>query len=125
MIPSANRQTLTHCVISEEQGKPNYLHFSMESEPQGEPIDKWVEDVGKSEYCLVMRQIRGVPLHESEQTSDGCWISGKSWNDLNHKVWKESGYVTYGLMDFWRSTSSYREGDSFLSPDASRHFINA
>ena len=58
-----------------------------------------------------MEQIQGYPWHESEQTSDRCWISGKSWNDLNHKVWIESGDVTYGLMDVRRSTSSYREGN--------------
>ena len=34
MIPPANRQTLTHCVKLAEQGKPNYLHFGMESDPK-------------------------------------------------------------------------------------------
>ncbi len=34
MIPSANRQTLTHRVKLAEQGKPNYLHFGMESDPK-------------------------------------------------------------------------------------------
>ena len=32
-IPPANRQTLTHRVKLAEQGKPNYFHFSMESDP--------------------------------------------------------------------------------------------
>jgi len=58
MIPPANRQTLTHRVELAEQGKPNYLHLSMEGDPQGEPIDEWVEEVGKSECCSVMEQIR-------------------------------------------------------------------
>ena len=31
--PPANRQTLTHRVESAEHGKPNYLHFRMESDP--------------------------------------------------------------------------------------------
>ncbi len=53
MISPADRQTLTHCVISKEQGKPNYLHLSMESKPQGEPIDKWVEDVGKKAKAIL------------------------------------------------------------------------
>jgi len=48
MIPPANRQTLTHHVKPAEQGKPNCLHFSMEGEPQGKLIGKWVEEVGKS-----------------------------------------------------------------------------
>ena len=58
-----------------------------------------------------MKQIRGNSRHESEQTSDRCWISGKSWNDLNHKVWIDGDDVTDGLMDVRRSTSSYREGN--------------
>lgn len=58
MTPPADRQTLTHCVKLAEQGKPNHLHFNMESEPQGEPIDEWVEDVGKSECRSVMGRIR-------------------------------------------------------------------
>ena len=49
MIPPADRQTLTHRVQSVEHGKPNCLHFSMESDPQEEPMDKWVKEVGKSE----------------------------------------------------------------------------
>ena len=58
VMPPANRQTLTHRVESAEQGKPNYLHFSMESDPQGKPIDKWVEEVGESECHPVMGWIR-------------------------------------------------------------------
>jgi hypothetical protein len=54
MIPPADRQTLTHRVKLTEQGKPKYLHFSMESRPQGKPIGKWVEEVGKSERRSVM-----------------------------------------------------------------------
>lgn len=72
MIPPANRQTLTHCVMSVEQGKPNYLHFDMVSEPQGKPTGKWVEEVGKSEGCFIMKQIRDNTRHESGQTSDRC-----------------------------------------------------
>ena len=45
MIPPANRQTLTHRVKLAEQGKPNYLHYSMEGKPQGALIGKWVEEV--------------------------------------------------------------------------------
>ena len=58
MTPPANRQALTHRVKREEQGKPNYLHLSMEGEPQGELTGKWVEEVGKSECCSVMEWIR-------------------------------------------------------------------
>ena len=58
MIPPANRQTLTHRVKLAEQGKPNYLHLSMESDPQGEPIDEWVKEVGISECRSVMERIR-------------------------------------------------------------------
>jgi len=32
-IPPANRQTLTHRIESAEHGKPNCLHFTMESNP--------------------------------------------------------------------------------------------
>ena len=49
VIPPANRQTLTHRVESAEHGKPNGLHFSMGSDPQGKPIDKWVKKAGESE----------------------------------------------------------------------------
>jgi len=35
VIPTANRQTLTHRVESAEHGKPNCLHLSMESNPYG------------------------------------------------------------------------------------------
>jgi hypothetical protein len=58
MIPPANRQTLTHRVKSVEHGKPNYLHLSMKSDPQGEPIDEWVKEVGISECRSVMERIR-------------------------------------------------------------------
>ena len=58
MIPPANRQTLTHRVKSVEHGKLNCLHLSMESDPQGEPPDKWVKEVGESECWSVMDQIR-------------------------------------------------------------------
>lgn len=58
MIPPANRQTLTHRVGTVEHGKPNYLHFSMESDPQGKPIDKWVEEAGESERHPVIGWIR-------------------------------------------------------------------
>lgn len=57
LIPSANRQTLTHRVESVEHGKPNYLHVSMESEPQGELTGKWVREVGESECSSVMELI--------------------------------------------------------------------
>ena len=57
MIPPADRQTLTHRVKLAEQGKPNYFHFSMESDPQGDPIDEWVEEDGKSECRSVMGRI--------------------------------------------------------------------
>ena len=57
MIPPADRQTLTHHVKLAEQGKPNYLHLSMESEPQGKLIDKWVKEVGESEGRSVMGRI--------------------------------------------------------------------
>ena len=53
-IPPANRQTLNHRVKLAEQGKPNYLHLSMEGEPQGELMGKWVEEVGESEGRSVM-----------------------------------------------------------------------
>ena len=49
VIPPADRQTLTHRVKLAEQGKPNYLHFDVGSEPQGKPIGRWVKEVGKSE----------------------------------------------------------------------------
>ena len=77
MIPPADRQTLTHRVKLAEQGKPNYLHLSMEGEPQGKLIGKWVKEVGESESCSVMEWIRvqNLPGHESEQTSDRCWIT--------------------------------------------------
>jgi|GEM_PF-5747390 len=73
MIPPVNRQTLIHRVKLAEQGRPNYLHLNME----GEPIDKWVEEVGKSESHFVMEWIgvQNLPNHESEQTSDRCWIT--------------------------------------------------
>jgi len=58
MIPPANRQALTHRVKLAEQGKPNYFHLSMESEPQGEPAGKWVKEVGESECRSVMEWIR-------------------------------------------------------------------
>ena len=58
VIPPANRQTLTHRVESVEHGKPNCLHLSMESDPQGKPTGKWVEEVGESECCSVVEQIR-------------------------------------------------------------------
>jgi len=58
VIPPANRQTLTHRVESAEHGKPNGLHFSMGSDPQGKPIDKWVKEVGESKCCSVVEQIR-------------------------------------------------------------------
>jgi len=58
IIPPANRQTLTHRVKSVEHGKPNCLHFSMESNPQGKPTGKWVKEIGKSKRWSVMDQIR-------------------------------------------------------------------
>ena len=58
VMPPANRQTLTHRVKSVEHGKPNCLHLNMESDPQGEPIDKWVKEVGESECWSVMDRIR-------------------------------------------------------------------
>ena len=77
MTPPADRQTLTHRVKLAEQGKPNYFHFSMESKPQGEPTGKWVKEVGKSQGHSVMEWIRvQLARHESEQTSDRCWITG-------------------------------------------------
>jgi hypothetical protein len=83
MIPPANRQTLTHRVKLAEQGKPNYFHLNMESDPQGELIGKWVKDVGESESRSVMERIRvqDLPGHEREQTSDGCWITGNIRTD--------------------------------------------
>ena len=54
MIPPADRQTLTHRVKSAEHGKPNCLHLGMESDPEGEPIDKLVKEVGESECWSVM-----------------------------------------------------------------------
>jgi len=83
MIPSADRQTLTHRVKLAELGKPNYYHLSMEGEPQGKLISKWVEEAGESECCSVMEQIRvqNLPDHESEQTSDRCWITGNIRTD--------------------------------------------
>jgi len=41
-----------------EHGKPNRLHLSMESDPQGKLIDEWVKDVGKSESRSVIGRIR-------------------------------------------------------------------
>jgi hypothetical protein len=77
MIPPANRQALTHRVKMAEQGKPNCSHLSMEGEPQGKLMGKWVKDVGESEYHSVMERIRvqTLPDHKSEHTSDGCWIT--------------------------------------------------
>jgi len=49
----------------------------MESEPQGKQIDKWVEDVGKSECHIVMGWIRvevnipNIIRPERELTYDG------------------------------------------------------
>jgi hypothetical protein len=56
--PPANRQALTHRVETAEHGRPNCLHFKMESDPQGKPTDKWVEEVGESERHFVMKWIR-------------------------------------------------------------------
>lgn len=83
MIPPANRQTLTHRVKLAELSKPNYLHLAMGSKLQGEPTGKWVEEVGESEGCSVVEQIRvqNLPDHESEQTSDRCWITGNIRTD--------------------------------------------
>ncbi len=64
LIPSADRQTLTHHVESVEHGKPNYLHLSMESEPQGELIGKWVKEVGESECSSVMGLIPVAVLQD-------------------------------------------------------------
>ncbi len=58
MIPSADRQTLTHRVKLAEQGKPNYFHLNMGGDPQGELMGKWVEEVGESESHSVMEWIR-------------------------------------------------------------------
>ena len=79
MIPPVNRQTLTHRVNVAELGKPNLLHLSMESKPQGKPTEEWVKEVGESECHPVMGWIRvqNLPGHESEQTSDRCWITRK------------------------------------------------
>lgn len=57
IIPPADRQTLTHRVITAEHGKPNRLHLSMESDPQGKPIGEWAKEVGKSECRSVMERI--------------------------------------------------------------------
>ena len=54
IIPSAERQALTHLIELAEHGKPKCLHLSVESDPQGEPIGKWVKDAGESEGQSVM-----------------------------------------------------------------------
>lgn len=66
VMPPANRQTLTHRVKSVEHGKPNCLHLSMESDPQGKPIGKWVKEVGKSECHPVMGWIRVQTLPDTK-----------------------------------------------------------
>lgn len=55
-VPSANSQYLTLHVQCEKRGKPIVLLSDTiftpnreESEPQGQPMGLWVEDVGKSE----------------------------------------------------------------------------
>jgi hypothetical protein len=41
--------------IYTERGKVSpFISMKMETEPQGEAIDKWVEDLGESECRLVM-----------------------------------------------------------------------
>jgi hypothetical protein len=46
--PPAERQALSRWVEAAELGKPNYLHYQVESDPQGKLTGKWVKDVGKS-----------------------------------------------------------------------------
>ncbi len=72
MIPPANKQTLTHCVLKEELGKPVFLLPWKDSQPQGWSMGVRVEEVRESERCPVMGQIRvqNLPDHESVQTSD-------------------------------------------------------
>ena len=60
MIPPADRQILSHFVKSMEHGKPDYSRTDLccaESSPQGMPMDKRAEDVGKSECRAVMGRI--------------------------------------------------------------------
>jgi hypothetical protein len=72
MIPPANKQTLTHCVLKEELGKPVFLLPWKDSQPQGWSMGVRAEEVRESERCPVMGQIRvqNLPDHESVQTSD-------------------------------------------------------
>jgi len=75
VMPPANRQTLTHHVKSVEHGKPNCLHLSMESDPQGKPIGKWVKEVGISECRSVMERIRvqNLPGPKGRRRPAGLW----------------------------------------------------
>ena len=72
MIPPADKQTLTHCVLEVELGKPVFLLPWKDSKPQGWPMVVRVEEVRKSKRCPVMGQIRvqNLPEHENVQTSD-------------------------------------------------------
>ena len=44
MIPPADRQTLTHCVLKAELGKPVFLLPRKDSRPQGQPMGVRVEE---------------------------------------------------------------------------------
>jgi hypothetical protein len=72
MIPPADKQTLTHCVLKVELGKPVFLLRMKDSRPQGLPMGMRVEEIRKSECCSVMEQIRvrNLPDHENVLTSD-------------------------------------------------------
>jgi len=44
MIPPADRQMLTHCVLKVELGKPGFPLLRKDSRPQGWPMGMRVED---------------------------------------------------------------------------------
>ena len=66
MLTGLNQNGKGYRVKSLEHGKPNCLHLSMESDPQGKPIGKWVKEVGKSEGHPVMGWIRVQTLPDTK-----------------------------------------------------------
>jgi len=52
MIPPADRQMLTHCVLKVELGKPVFLLPKKDSRPQGLPTGMRVEDRWKKRKLI-------------------------------------------------------------------------
>ena len=70
-IPPADRQTLTHCVLKAELGKPVFLLYIKDSRLR--PMGMRVEEAGKSECQPVMGWIRVPNLPGSKESRLPAW----------------------------------------------------